>query len=634
MAAPSMKVSPLNDLLSSEGVQMHPLFGASEDSIIKEAVMIAPSAPIKVPDLSVFYKIESPEEKIDKLCESLLDQDVVEAAYVKPPIELPDHMSPMVPSAVAPPAITPDFTGRQGYLDASPGGIDARHAWTIAGGKGAGIKIVDLEHGWQFSHEDLQVNSLGLLDGINSTSTNHGTAVIGEIGGDENGFGITGIAPEDKVGGVSWSSMSASTAIRTAADSVNSGDIILLEGHMAGPRHNFQLRPDQKGYIAIEWWSDMFAAIQYAISRGVIVIEAAGNGAEDLDDSLYDIRPSGFPSSWVNPFNTSNPSSRAVFVGAGAPPPGTHGRNSGPDRSRLDFSNYGSRIDVQGWGREVTSAGYGDLQGVTQDRWYTDNFGGTSSASPIVTGAVACLQGIKKARGEPLLTFTEVINILRTTGSPQQNHPSRPVTQRIGNRPDLKEAIDSLVGISSTIDAPRNFKGKGLDTSRIELSWIKPVNTGGVSIANYEIKRKETGTSGWFTLPNSLSGTSTGVIDTGLDKDTSYDYEITAINSVGTSVSSTSARTKKCFILTATYGSELEARAYYVHEFIDDVLLKSRFQKLFRDFLTLYFKFSPPIANLMDRNKAFKYLIKYSVAIPFLAITRITATLVNFFIKH
>jgi len=126
-----------------------------------------------------------------------------------------------------------------------------------------------------------------------------------------------------------------------------------------------------------------------------------------------------------------------------------------------------------------------------------------------------------------------------------------------------------------------------------------------------------------------------GVIDTNLDKDTSYDYKIKATNSVGTSTpSTTSARTKKCFILTAAYGSELEPKAQLVHEFIDDVVLESRFQKPFRDFLTLYFKFSPPIANLMDRNKAFKYLIKYSVAIPFLAISRTTAILVKPFIKH
>ena len=36
-------------------------------------------------------------------------------------------------------------------------------------------------------------------------------------------------------------------------------------------------------------------------------------------------------------------------------------RRHGPDRSRLDFSNFGKAVDVQGWGREVTTCGYGDL---------------------------------------------------------------------------------------------------------------------------------------------------------------------------------------------------------------------------------------------------------------------------------
>ena len=94
------------------------------------------------------------------------------------------------------------------------------------------------------------------------------------------------------------------------------------------------------------------------MQKGIIVVEAAGNGFQNLDDAVSSRRPTGFPASWKNPFNMSNPSSGAVVVGAGAPPPNTHGANDGPDRSRLDFSNYGARVDVQGWGREVTSSGY------------------------------------------------------------------------------------------------------------------------------------------------------------------------------------------------------------------------------------------------------------------------------------
>ena len=189
----------------------------------------------------------------------------------------------------------------------------------------------------------------------------------------------------------------------------------------------------------MEWWPDDFAAILNATSRGIIVVEAAGNGAENLDDNLYQTPGVGFPAGWTNPFRRTNRDSGAIIVGAGAPPPGTHGNNHGPDRSRLDFSNWGALIDTQAWGREVTTCGYGDLQGgANEDIWYTDQFSGTSSASPIVTGVIACIQGMARARGVPVLTPAQVRNCLRTTGSPQQDAPGRPATQRIGNRPDIR----------------------------------------------------------------------------------------------------------------------------------------------------------------------------------------------------
>lgn len=178
---------------------------------------------------------------------------------------------------------------------------------------------------------------------------------------------------------------------------------------------------------------------------------AAGNGAESLDDAVYERRPAEFPAWWRNPFNPANPSSGAVLVGAGAPPPGTHGRDHGPDRSRLAFSNYGARVDAQGWGREVTTTGGfwdrpGDLQGGAEEiGWYTDTFSGTSSASPVVVGALAALQGMLKAAAQEPMSPERARAVLRATGSPQQDAPSRPASQRIGNRPDIKAAVTRLL---------------------------------------------------------------------------------------------------------------------------------------------------------------------------------------------
>ncbi|UMR31633.1 S8 family serine peptidase [Massilia sp. MB5] len=450
-SASGADVAPLARLLEAEQIVLEPLFG-NEDRLRREKQAAPAADGAELPDLSVFYRVEAAPERMAELARQLAQQPMVSAAYVKPPAELAhaardvewEALNSMTPDIQDAPPVTADFTSRQGYLDAAPGGIDARYAWTQGGGGGSGVRVIDLEWGWRFSHEDLIQNQGGIVGGTGSSDTNHGTAVLGEISGDRNGIGITGIAPEAVISAVAFS-MPTATAIRDAADRLRPGDIMLLEIHRPGPRYAFAGRADQLGYIAVEWWPDDFAAIRYASSKGIIVVEAAGNGAENLDDGLYNTRPAGFPATWTNPFNRANPQCGAVVVGAGAPPPGTHGNDHGPDRSRLGFSNFGACIDAQGWGREVTTTGYGDLQGgANADLWYTDRFSGTSSASPIVVGALACTQGVLRARGRIPLSPARARDVLRSTGSPQQDAPGRPASQRIGNRPNLRQILAAV----------------------------------------------------------------------------------------------------------------------------------------------------------------------------------------------
>ena len=470
MVTAAANTETMTDLIQSHGAALRPLFGVREDRLARAAA--EPSAfGVPVPDLSVYYRAEAPHGGLEALAADLASHELVEAAYVKPPAE-PAVYNDMAPAAEDAPPTSPDFTARQGYLDAAPGGIDARYGWTVAGGSGAGVRIVDVEGAWRFSHEDLLQNQGGVIGGVPSTDPgwwNHGTGVVGEFGGDRNPFGVTGIAPDANVRAISiFGGPGSAGALRLAADALGPGDVILIELHRPGPRNAFAGRADQMGYIAIEWWPDDFDAIRYAIGRGVIVVEAAGNGAEDLDDPIYQNPATGFPASWTNPFNRSNRDSGAIVVGAGAPPTGTHGRDHGPDRSRLGFSNFGALIDAQGWGREVTTTGYGDLQGGTNpDLWYTDQFSGTSSASPIVVGAVAALQGIARARGT-VLTSAQMRQYLRATGSPQQDAPTRPATQRIGNRPDLR-------GLVSTAFKPlkAEIKEKSEKAEKVEKVEVK-----------------------------------------------------------------------------------------------------------------------------------------------------------------
>ena len=438
-------VSDLEKVMKKYKATMVPMFGSTEERVEREMMTEAAEGDIAMPELDRFYMLKVEDEKAEEAAEAMAKLSQVETAYVKPgaepPIMMDEEQDIDTPAPDDAPPVTGDFRVRQSYLNPSPVGVNAQWAWARAGGRGQNVRIIDIEGAWRFSHEDLLQMQGGVVGGTQSTDLswrNHGTAVLGVYSGDHNSYGISGICDQAIVSAVSiFGGMGSANAIRHATRRLRSGDVMLLELHRPGPRHNFQSRDDQKGYIAIEWWEDDYAAILAATRLGIIVVEAAGNGAENLDDAIYQVRPANFPNSWSNSFRRTNRDSGAIVVGAGAPPPSTHGRNHGPDRSRLEFSNYGALVDAQGWGREVTTCGYGDLQGGHEDVWYTDRFSGTSSASPIVVGAIASLQGMVRARGAAVLTPAKVRKCLRATGAKQTDAPGRPQTQRIGNRPDL-----------------------------------------------------------------------------------------------------------------------------------------------------------------------------------------------------
>jgi hypothetical protein len=419
--------------------EVRPLFG---DLPLRGARRL--KAKGKTPSLSLFYTVRAPVERFDEIAGGLRRLRMVESVYIKPPVDLP-----MPPSTAPVPAVTPDFSSRQGYLNSATAGIDARWAWTVPGGDGAGIWVIDVERAWRFSHEDLLQNQGGLIGGFPPNEVrfrDHGTAVVGMLGGDRNGFGVLGICPAANIRAISTFDQAGqehtAPAILAGAQALRPGDVLVLEMHRPGPRFGFVERPDQSGYIPVEWFPDDFAAIRVAVQNlGVIVVEAAGNGGENLDDGLYDAPGLAFPPWWQNPFRRGTADSGAILVGAGAPPGGAFG----VDRSRLGFSNYGQTVDAQGWGRQVVTTGRGELQGGSnEDRWYTDQFGGTSGATPMVAGAIACLQGMLKAAGRPLRTPSQARALVRTLGSPQQAGAGTPISQRIGPRPSIKKMVKKL----------------------------------------------------------------------------------------------------------------------------------------------------------------------------------------------
>jgi hypothetical protein len=372
----------------------------------------------------------------------------VAGAYVKPPaVPAVFDWTAVEREQLPPAAETPDYSPRQGYLrPAAKGGIGAEAAWALRGGLGDGIGVIDVELDWDLEHEDLREgrDRPGGDSEEARRARNHGTAVLGMLAAVHNGRGINGICPGATVGCVSVgrNEWATSTCIRRAALRLGPGAILLIE---------LQRKPgeadDPGAYLPLEWWPDDHAAIRFATGRGVIVVAAAGNGGVRLDTPPAGAA-AGFPASPWEPFAPALDSG-AILVGAGAPPRAPHGAGTrrtqptGDDRSALPFSNHGPRVDVQGWGYDVTTtggvdAGFGDLQGGPDARrWYTDAFNGTSSAAPMVAGALACVQGILRAEGRRLLTPAQARRLLRETGRPQPAGEDR----LVGPRPDLEQAI-------------------------------------------------------------------------------------------------------------------------------------------------------------------------------------------------
>lgn len=326
-----------------------------------------------------------------------------------------------------------NFEPSQGYLSDAPDGIGAQEIWSLAGAKGKGVTICDIEGNWNRKHEDLPAG-IALIGGTVIDDLgwrNHGTAVLGEMISLPNSFGTVGISHEAKavvqstiIGGV----FNAAGAIANATSVLKAGDAILIELQAPGPNGK---------YVAMQFWGDIFSAIKVATDKGITVVEAAANGNENFDLPIFN--------------NTGlQKDSGAILVGAGVPP--TNHRDFdgsyaslGVPRSRIFFSNYGKIVNVQGWGWHVTSLGYGDAQGgATENTWYTLRFSGTSSASPIVTGAVACLQGRARAKNGAPLTPAKVRQILMATGTPQQPGPGVPLTQNIGPLPNLVQAVKQV----------------------------------------------------------------------------------------------------------------------------------------------------------------------------------------------
>lgn len=319
--------------------------------------------------------------------------------YVEPDSEMHAMMVPNDPQY-----------GSQWYMKSTltPGvthpGIRAEGAWDITQGQGAVIALVD---NGVTNHSDLNANvlpggqdfagftggygygwNLGIPDG-SCQVTYHGTHVAGIMAAiANNGIGISGVAPAAKIVSARVLSACGSGPLSAAADGITwaAGGTVDGVPPNPNPAKVINLSLGQSNPCSMT----MQSAIDYATSKGAIVVVAAGNELRDVSSS--------------QPANCHN----VIAVG------GTDGFGQS-----YYYSNSGPGIDISAPADSVLSL-YNDGTPVPTTESY-QVLSGTSMATPMVSGVIALAQSVAPVP----LSVAEYRALLRQSVQPFGITPDR-----------------------------------------------------------------------------------------------------------------------------------------------------------------------------------------------------------------
>ncbi|MEH1989128.1 S8 family peptidase [Nostoc sp.] len=298
------------------------------------------------------------------------------------------------------------YTGKGVVVAVVDTGVDYNHEdltnniWTntkeIAGNgiDDDGNGYIDDNYGWNFA--DQNNNTLD--------DNGHGTHVSGTIAGENNNYGVTGIAYDAKIMPVkaldssgSGSYSSISKGIRYAVD--NGANVINLS--LGGASSNRTLE----------------SAINYASSKGVIVVMAAGNDGDSSPD---------YPARYA--------SKSGIAVGA-----------VDKNNNLADFSNRSGTNQIA----YVTAPGVKVYSSVPNNQYAT--YSGTSMAAPHVAGIVALMLSANSN-----LTDAQVRQIVtETAGNSTQTTSS---SFKISNVSSLASQVIAETAGNNTQTTSSSFK--------------------------------------------------------------------------------------------------------------------------------------------------------------------------------
>lgn len=268
---------------------------------------------------------------------------------------------------------------------------------------GAGVTIGILDDSLELDHEDLAPNIVQLADGdvhydFNNGDNDptpevfsgdfHGTACAGVAAGrGNNGRGVMGGAPEAALVGLRLISGPASDADFAGAFSWAGGTTPVsldISSNSWGPRSGLMFGPDILAANALRT-----SATTGRGGKGVVFLFAAGNGRENEDD----VNMNGYANSRYT-----------IAVGAIT--------NAG---KQSYYSNNGSSLLVSapsnGGTLGITTTDVMGGEGYSTGN-YANDFGGTSSATPLVAGIVGLM-----LEANPDLGYRDVMEILASTAA-------------------------------------------------------------------------------------------------------------------------------------------------------------------------------------------------------------------------
>ena len=346
------------------------------------------------PYLDGAYIVELPYDEALTTLDAWADSGVIEAAY--PLVER--HMEPRwTPN-------DPKF-GEQWHLvnTGQTGGtsgedVNITGAWNSYKGSGVVIGIVD--DGLDWNHPDISTYYDSSLDydfcnndgDPTPTSNNaHGTAAGGVAAATgNNGVGVTGAAPEASLVGLQLISCST-TDVRESNTLGHERQDIDIYSNSWGPSDDGSTLSGPGPLMLAALEAD---ALQGRGGNGNIITWAAGNGLDDNDNSNYD----GYANL------------RYTIAVTAVDHKGKQSYYAEPGANVLVAS------PSNGDGESITTTDIEGFGGYTNND-YTSTFGGTSSATPLVSGVIALM-----LEANANLTWRDVQHIL--VQSSKKNDPN------------------------------------------------------------------------------------------------------------------------------------------------------------------------------------------------------------------